>query len=356
MNKPAFDPNQPFQAAKPAFDPNQPFQAVGEPQTASQEQPVDSTASFPEATAVLNSDRSLPGKAWDALQVPSQMAKRGLNTIANAVPNPEPTGNLPLDLLKGTPRIAAETMAEAAPGFVNRASIVTAGASKLLQAARPLGSLIGRGIAGEAESATNAVPGSLARAWNDPTLIFAKGKSAAGPAYEAGKAELEQGANLFKDMYKPDEIIQKGQEYIANGGKLEPAEALIYRKAIDIAARSRNVVKDGLFGMRQTADEMAKESDNISQGDALFKRGLDAESLRRVVPQNKYGGSSAFKMAMMGFLTKALGPVGTALLSPVVHGTVATAGGAASKVATNPGAAVALRNLLEAYANRKQGR
>lgn len=310
--------------------------------------------SFPEARAILNSDASLPQKAWQGFQVPAQMAQRGLQQMSEGLkPTPEFTGNLPRDIAMNYPSFSANVLSKVAPTFVDRASIVTAGASKLLQAARPIGSVIGKEIAGGLESATNANPGSLGRAWNDATLIFGKGKKAAGPMYEAGKAELEQGASIFKDMYKPDEIISTAQDYLSKGGKLEPAEALVYRKALDVAGRSRNVVKDGLVAMRGEADAMAKASDNISAGDAAYRRGLDAESLRRWVPQNKYGGSSAFKMAMMGFLTKALGPAGAGLLSPVVHGGLATAGGLASKVATNPSAAVTGRALITQYVEHR---
>lgn len=314
----------------------------------------DMSGSFPEARAVLGSDASLPQKAWQGLQVPAQMAQRGLEGLAEATkPTPEFTGNLPRDIAMNYPSFSASVLSKAAPTFVNRASILTGGASKLLQAAKPIGSVIGKAIAGEAENVTNAVPGSLGRAWNDASLIFGKGKAAAKPMYEAGKAELEQGANIFKDMYKPDEIIKTAQDYLAKGGKLEPAEGLIYRKAVDAVSRSRNVIKDSLQGMRDVADAAAKESENISAADATYKKALDSESLRRLVPQNKYGGSSAFKMAMMGFLTKALGPAGAGLLSPAVHGALATAGGMAERIVTNPAAALTGRALITAFVEHR---
>lgn len=322
---------------------------AGQPQEKAQ---PNTSGSFPEARNIINSDASVGSKLWQGLQVPSQMASRGLNAMASAVPNPEPTGNLPMDVLKGTPYIAANTLAQAAPEFINRASILTAGGAKLLQAARPVGSAVGRWVAGQAESATNAVEGSLAAAWNNPKLILSKGKKAAGPLYDAGKAELEQGASIFKNMYKPDEIIQTAQDYLGKGGKLEPAEALVYRKALDVVGRSRGVVKDSLVGMRSVADEAVKESPNMSAADAAYQKGLQAESLRRLVPQNKYGGSSAFKMAMMGFLTNALGPAGAGVLSPVVHGTIASAGGATARVATNPAAAVTVRQAYSQFIDK----
>lgn len=279
--------------------------------------------------------------AWETLQVPSQMSRRGLDYLAGAVPKPEPTGNLPLDLARGAPRIAAETVAEGAPKFIDRMALLMGGAGKVLDAARPLGSMAGRAIAGEAESLTGSVPGSLRGAWNDATLMFGKGKAAAGPSYELAKTQAPAYANLFEGMYKAPEIIDKAKEYIAKGGVLEPTEALIYRKAIDAVAGSRNIVKDVLYPMRDTADAMAKESPAISEGDRLFQRALQSESLRRLVPQNKYGGSSAFKMALMAFLHKAGGPLAAGLLSPALHGLAATGGGLAAKIFANPAAATA---------------
>lgn len=275
-------------------------------------------------------------KTWESLAVPAQTASKILGYLASQVPEGQITGNMASDIARGSPRILANTVAQAAPGFINRTALLTAGASKALQALRPVGSAIGQGVAGQLESATGSNPGSLARAWNDPSLIFAEGKKAAGPLYEAGKAEM-QGANIFKDLYKPDEIVQTAQDYLSKGGKLEPAEALIYRKALDILGRSRNVVKDALVGMRQGADEAVKASENMSGADKAFQRGLDAESLRKLVPSNKYGGASAFKMGIMGLL----GPSWAGLLSPVVHGALSTAGGVALRAMTNPAAAVA---------------
>lgn len=344
MSKAAFDPNQPFTSAKPDFDPNAPFTAIGQDQNQ-----ADGEGSFPEARAVINSNASLPQKLWQGLQIPSQMAQRGLEGMSEGLkPEPEFTGNLPRDIVANYPSFSADVLSKAAPGFINRTSLLLAGGAKALQAARPIGSAIGQGIAGQLESATNANPGSLGRAWNDPTLIIGKGKKAAGALYEAGKAELEAGTNIFKDMYKPDEIVATAQDYLSKGGKLEPAEALVYRKALDILGKSRNVVKDGLIAMREGADEAVKASENLSAADATYRRGLDSESLRRALPQNKYGGSSAFKMALM----HALGPSYAGLLSPVVHGALATAGGLAARVATNPAALVTSNQALASFIDK----
>lgn len=315
----------------------------------SDKQAVDQFASFPEVSAVLNSNKSKLGKTWDMLKVPAQMSSRGLGYIANAIPKPEPTGNLPMDLLKGYPRIEAEMAQEAAPGFINRAAFVTGGASKALGLAGKALAPIGRGIASGLEDWAGIRPeGALGEAIKDSGLIFSRGVLKAKPLYEAGKAELSEGTNIFKGMYKPEKIVDTAQEYLSKGGKLEPAEALMYRKAIDSLAKSGRYVKDELFSMRKTADAMAKASENISEADRLHWRGLQAQSLRSLFPKNVGGRASPFKVAE-GLALAHMGPVGKALsvlFSPVALGLGATGLGVAGRVASNPGSAVAVQQLL----------
>lgn len=344
MSKPPFDPNQPFASAKPEFDPNAPFTAIDENQKMGGSPPqVNSVAnlwgSSPELQTALSSEHPV----WNSLQVPSQMASRGLGSLASAVPNPKPTGNLPMDILKGTPRIAANTLAQAAPGFINRTSLLTAGASKALQALRPIGSVVGQGVAGQLESATGANPGSLRRAWNDPSLIFAEGKQAAGPLYEAGKTGGKMAENLSKIPLKEDFLDIANR--LADEGKLPPETALEGRKMASklLSKGGGKYTEDFLRNLIGKFDGIAKSNENISAADAVYRRGLDAASLRKLVPQNKYGGASAFKMGIMGLL----GPHFAGLLSPAVHGVVATAGGLASRIATTPGAAVAYANFID---------
>lgn len=318
-----------------------------------QKQP-DMSGSFLEARAVMNSDASLGSKVWQGLQVPSQMASRGLNAMAQAVPNPEPTGNLPMDILKGTPRIAANTLAQVAPGFVSRASILTAGASKALQALRPVGSVVGQGVAGQLESATGANPGSLGRAWNDPSLIFAEGKQAASPLYEAGKIGGKMAENLANIPTK-EQFLDVASR-LADEGKLPPETALEGRKMAGklLGKGGGKYTEDFLRGLIEKFDAIAKSNEDIQAGDAAYRRGIDAASLRRILPSNKYGSTSAFKTGIMA----ATGPIGKALLSPLVHGVVSTTGGLASKAITNPEAAIAMgqayRSFIDKFTDGKQ--
>lgn len=266
-----------------------------------------------------------------ALNFPEEKAREGLTTIAQAIPSGEPTGNLPLDVLRGTPRIAAETLAETAPGFVSPEAIVTGGALRAGKLAAPLiksgGKLAARGL--EALSGLeHKTPGVLTEAAKDSTLLFGKESKTAKQFYEAAKAEAGE-FNIFKGMFKPDEIVETAKKYIANGGILEPSEALMYRKAIDKLFKSGKVVKDELIAMRAEADAIAKQSENIRKADPLFARGLRVEALRNFLPQNKLGGSSAFKTG----IGAVLGPLG-ATLSPLVQGIGATATGVGARLAS----------------------
>lgn len=347
MNKPTFDPNQPFTAVKPKFDANAPFTPVDE-----QPQPPNAmTSSTPYQDIWNQPDKSIGSKAWESLAVPAQTASKILGGLASHVPEGKVTGNLPADIARGTPKILANTAAQALPGFVSRGALLTAGASKALQALRPVGSVIGQGVAGQLESATGANPGSLARAWNDPTLMFAEGKQAASPLYEAGKTGGKMAENLSKIPLKEDFLDVASK--LADDGKLPPETALEGRKMASklLSKGGGKYTEDFLRGLIDKFDTVAKSSQDISAGDATFKRGLDAASLRKLVPQNKYGGASAFKMGIMGLL----GPQFAGVLSPAVHGALATVGGVGAKVATNPAASLALQQLYEQYVKNKQG-
>lgn len=293
--------------------------------------------------------RGIIGKAWDMLGRAQPTAGAILDTVASQVPGREPTGNKFLDVAANIPKVAAETLAQTIPPSYSRTNLGLMAGSAALEGVAPALKVVREGLGNQADSVTGAAKGAMNAAWEDPTLIVAKGKKAAGPLYEAAKAEMP-GASMFEGMTDAKDVVKTGQDYIAKGGVLEPAEALTYRKALDVLGRSPRVMKDALIPMRETADAMAKASPNIAKADPLYQRGLQAESLRNLMPQNKYGGASAFKMGIitalehMGITGKMLG----ALISPAVAGTAATVGGIASRTAQNP----ALMALFQQYANR----
>lgn len=279
-------------------------------------------------------EKSALGKAWEMLGAPERLSSQGLNQIANAIPGAEPTGNMARDIALNTPKIAAETLAQTAPSFVSPAAILTAGAGQAIGAASKPLATVGKGVARQLEEMSGIAPraeGALAAQFKDPTTFLAK-KDAAAKLYEAAKAQLEKGANLFSGMYKPEEIIDAAKTYIAKGGVLEPSEALIYRKAIDKLAKSGRYIKDELISLRKEADAMAKASDDIAKADPAFVKGMRGEALRNVFPQNKLGGASPFKI-LVGQGMQALS---APLLSPMIQAGGATALGLGYRAATNP--------------------
>ena len=138
-------------------------------------------------------------RGWNALAIPEQKSREGLQMLANMLPEAGQSRSAALNFAKGTPRALAETVAQAAPGFISRGSILTAGAAKLAQGLAPLAGAIGKGLGGQAESVSGALPGSITRAFKDPTLMFAKARGAASELYQAAKKATEHLIQYLKD-------------------------------------------------------------------------------------------------------------------------------------------------------------
>lgn len=305
--------------------------------------------------------QGLMSRAWDALAVPEQKSREGLKMLADYVPSPASTGNMPLDILRGTPKVVADTVAEAAPGFISRGALATAGAARMAGEVAPLAKMILRGAGRQAEELSGIAPkaaGSLEAAYKDPTLIFSKGKQAAGQFYEAAKDDLNAAkdtfravgtspegdvvmgktANILSREYRPEVILAKAENFVRNGGKLDPSEALEVRKAVDALIRKKGNIPTELLKMRDEYDAIAKTSNNLSTADTLHQRGIQAQALRNIFPQNKYGGGSAFKVLLMDLLHKTgnVGKAASLLLSPAALGTAATGAGVIARQALGP--------------------
>lgn len=359
MSKPPFDPNQPFDAGtKPTFDPSQPFSTGDQSASASQVQPPNAMESSTPYSDIWNQPNvGVGSKIWDSMAVPAQTASKVLNVAANAVPEGTSTGNVPWDVATGTPKVIANTVAQALPGFVSRGAMLTAGAAKGLQAVAPLTDAIGGMAAKAGEGISGAIPGSVRSAWNDASTMFSQGKKAAQPLYEAAKQEIPEGASIFSGLWKPADIIKAGQEYLAKGGQMEPAEAFTFRRALGVAADNPNNIPDELYKMKDAANVVAKQSPNIAQADPLYQKGLYGQSLRNILPVNKSGSTSVMRGAMMAGISKLgmLGKVASVGMSPAAIGTAATIGGLATRpigaVATNP----LLMNLIQQYMSKFYG-
>lgn len=290
------------------------------------------------------------GRAWNALGVPERMSRKGLNQMASFVPKPEPTGNQFMDIAKGTPRIAADTMAEAAPGFVSPLALLTEGAMPVLRGAGKVAEVVGPGIGRQLESLSGMKPGLLGKAFKDPSLIFAKIPEEARAAYRAAQPVLRQ-SKMITETANPMALAQKALK-AAEAGTLLPEEAMEGRKVIDQLWGTKRVTKAWADAARARLDKVAKSSESIAQADRGFARGMDAAGLRQILPQNKYGGTSAFKTAIMAGANAmgTPGKIAMAAMSPVAMGAGATALGTGAKAASpfvnNPKLAVAVQQLI----------
>lgn len=269
------------------------------------------------------SSPSLLNQGWNALQIPEQKSREGLQMIAQAIPNPAPTGNLPLDLIKGTPRIAADTMAEVAPEFISRGSMVTAGALKGVKAALPAIRAVGRGAARAAESISGLeykTPGVLKEVFNKPKLLFAPGKEKA--EYEAAKKIGGEVRESLLQIPEKSKMVKKALQMAEKGG-LNPTEALEARK--ELASIKKQVTGEFFRKATDKFNEIAKPV--YGEADTAYKEGIKAEALRAVLPVNKGGGTSIAKTTLATFMNKALLPA----MSPIVQGATAASLGAVAK-------------------------
>lgn len=304
-------------------------------------------ASQVQMTSKPQQPQGLGGKIWDALGKPEQLSSQGLNQIAQMIPQGKVTGNLPADLVRGAPRIAADTLAQVAPGFVSRGSILTAGAAPALKTIGKAAAPLGKSFASGLEDWAGIRPeGSISEAFKDPTLMFSKGKSAAKPLYQAAQKELPYEETIFKGIADKKEIANKAIEYVDKGGKLEPQEGLIARKALDKAKKTFS--DDAFEYYRGLFDKAAKTNEDIAAADPAHLRGLRAQALRSLAPKNVGGRFSPFKVGE-GLALAHLGPLGKVAaltFSPAALGSAATGLGAAYKVASNPASAVTALQML----------
>ena len=306
----------------------------------------------------------LMGRALDALAVPEAKSREGLKMLASGVPaysgapagalaslplmplmgpmaplapvmgalageklSPSsnvPSGNLIRDLVTGAPRIGADTMAEAAPEFISRDSIVTAGALKGVKAAATPLKVIGRGAAKAAESISGLeykTPGVLKDAAKDATLMLSPGMKKAGELFKdlMAKGRVRES---FGRATGSKELLDDAIKAL-DDGSLTPEEALIARQTLD--GIKKTLPRFSFQKMRDAFDAIAKTKS--SQADAAFSRAVKADELRRVFPVNKLGGTSIAK-STLGTIA---GAVPLMAMSPLVQGATATVVGAGAR-------------------------
>lgn len=300
--------------------------------------------------------RSLFKKAVEKAYMPKEAAQRGINQLADFIPEPiEPTGNLPLDIALGAPSILSKALVKStgrvASEAVDPLSLLTAGAAKGIKYLKPgikaVGKTIGKGL--EALSGLeHKTPGVLGEAVQNPGLMFSRGKEFAGKAFDVAKNALGKTASITDDVIENKGIIDKATE-LAKAGKLDAADAHTARKAIDSLRGSKAISAEALTQRRKIFDAIVKANKQYEKADKLYQKAVKGEALRSLLPQNKYGGASAFKT---GIASVAL-PI-SPLFSPLVQGLGASSLGVLKKAVSpfinSPSkayAASAMRNILK---------
>lgn len=300
-------------------------------------------------------EKGMVRKGLDLLNKPSEMSREGLGQLAEMVPKPEPTGNLPLDLVKGAPRIAAETLAEAAPGFIDAPSILTAGGAKLIKPAAKVAGMVGKGLS-RVGQLSGATPEALQAVAKDASVLTAPGRKAAGKAVGAA-ADAAKGPLRLEQIKEPKKLVETA-EALANKGKLTPGEAVRARQEVDGLFESKTITGAAQRRLRAMFDKVAKSDPAIVKADKEFVRGAHAERLRSPVPLNKNGDPR--QLVTGALLTSAAYNPATLLASPLVspllQALLAAGGGAAVRglEKVTPAAAVAGKNLLQTLTTKKE--
>lgn len=284
------------------------------------------------------------GKLFSMVEKPFQKAGEAVTTgIAKTFPKLPP--QIPAGVGTGIQMIP-QALAAFAPQ----------GPGRLAQAKPP------EGLFRQLESASGGMKGSLSEQFKTPSLMFSKGTGAARPLYQQAMKEIPYEQTIFKGLTDHKAIVDKAVQTIEEGGKLEPQEGLIARKSLD---KVKKKMSDEAFNYyRTTLDKIAKSNKNIGVADPMHRRGMMAESLRQLMPQNKYGGASAFKMGIIPALTAiggslggpagagVMGGLGSATLSPAVQGLLAGGAGAISK--TDPRLITAILQYLRSRGSNPQ--
>lgn len=187
---------------------------------------------------------------YESVKTLEPMAREGLNKISDVIPQPEPSGNLPVDIIKGTPLLfgksVAETGAKTAPGYVSPLSLGMMGAGYAAKGISKI-PLLRKGIQGTGDMLASGVEKSLGipadsikSVFNKPSSLFtAPTKETVRAAYQS--SELPETAKSIKDITEKatgsygatvKRAIAALNEYIESGKK-DPSTILEGRKALD---------------------------------------------------------------------------------------------------------------------------
>lgn len=346
--------------------------------------------------------RSFGKKAWDALAVPEKMSEEGLGLIAQMTPEfiPQsavkrfagamaspivgpigplageiaarmgkdtegPTGNVVMDVARGTPKVLAKTAQKTAPAFVSRGSIIASAAGPVIKGVAPAIKFLGKKAASSIEGYQNIPKGTLAEAYKSPSIYFDKGAAVAGKSYREAKEAAGAGSEgLFgkitdlKDVsnIKLESVVNRALE-LAKEGKLNPASAQSARKVVDEMYQSKAYSKEAVLELRKFFDSIVKGDQGLAKADAAYQRAIKADALRQLFPLNKGGGASPFRI----FSSQGLGkipivgkPLALVTGSPAIAGLSSAGAGDIGRTMANPSSRAGAMAVLKAISKQKK--
>lgn len=362
---------------------------------------VSRLARNPTGAEVSQKKQGLLSRGLDALKVPAKMAESGLKEIVGGDPEasnlflsqfgpgafipqsaslkaieafrslPKDTGNVPYDVMRGTPKVIGETLSEVAPSFVSRASILGAGlgplASGVSKAAKAVGPFIAKTI-----SRTSGInPKALEAAAKNATTVFKPGIKSANETYgkllkevpvgtkpplppEGASASVVEGAKKAREAAVSLLKAAKGAGttagasnrrivdnalYLAKRGELSPRLANVARKSLDALYDSKSISDDFINNARKVLSSIESQSSNIAKAKEIRGTAELAEQLRTLTPMTKTGGTGQFRTMIGGGAAlkfPALAPILASIFSPAVQGGEAALAGLAVRRGLDP--------------------
>ena len=324
-----------------------------------------------ETSEAPTQDPGMLRKAWETAKIPGQMAEQGFKEMASFVPpSPEPTGNLPMDVMRGLPNLARTTAVEGLGKMANDLVLhpinaVGLGAGKLLKAAAPLG----KGLANLASKGSGAMPEALQAAAREPLTIFKPGIEKANQIYgelvnQVPVGPMPQGteriANAFNRIKNAMQgtgttasasnrrIVDAGLE-LAQEGKLSPRLANTVRKSLDALYQSKSISDDFLNNARKILSGIEDTAAPIKKAKEVRRMAEMVNDLRNPFPKTKSGGTGQFRTVLTTLM-----PLLAPLTSPATQGAVAAGLGTATRALPGAGSISALLEALTSISNRRK--
>lgn len=283
---------------------------------------VTSTPST-ENPGVAKKEPGMLGKAWDALAVPAQKSKEGWDMIAQSqAVKPNLTGNLATDVIRGTPKVLAETAAEVAPAFIDRTAMLTAGAGLAAKGAAKVGGAILPKVAPMLEAGSGLQKGTLVAAFKDPKMIMDfGGRLKASALYNS----IKEGATVPKHLQTNAKVVSDAMNQMSKGRTLTAPDAFKARKAVNALMKSKQYPMDDLLKTKEGLEAMVFSS--VSKADQMYIRAIRGENMRHISRLNKNGTTGPISAAVMAKI-----PFLAPFLSPAIQGGAASAAGAVAQV------------------------